>query len=121
MLRRRAELLKKIRQFFDEPHNREVIDALRSRGLHWTEGEAAPVVSSPIAGKSFVLTGTLPALTRDQARDMIEARGGKVVGSVSKKTDYVVAGPGAGSKLAEAQALGVTVLSEDDWVAMAGQ
>ena len=101
-----------IRRFFDEPHNREVIDALRSRGVHWTEGEAVPVVSSPIAGKSFVLTGTLPALTRDQARDMIEARGGKVVGSVSKKTDYVVAGVEAGSKLDKAQALGLTILDE---------
>jgi DNA ligase (NAD+) len=80
--------------------------------VHWTEGEPAAAVNSPIAGKTFVLTGTLPTLTRDAAKDMIEVLGGKVAGSVSKKTDYVVAGAEAGSKLDKAQALGVAILDE---------
>jgi len=109
-----------IRRFFDEPHNLEVIGALRARGVHWPEGEPAPAVSSPIAGKTFVLTGTLPTLTRDQAKDMIEARGGKVAGSVSKKTDYVVAGAEAGSKLDKAQALGLTILDEGQFRELIG-
>ncbi len=99
-------------RFFAEAHNVEVIEQLRAAGVHWLEGEPAAVVSSPIAGKTFVLTGTLPTLTRDEAKDMIEALGGKVAGSVSKKTDYVVAGAEAGSKLDKAQALGVTILDE---------
>ena len=101
-----------IARFFAEPHNVEVIEQLRAAGVHWAEGESAAVVGSPIAGKTFVLTGTLPTLTRDEAKDMIEALGGKVVGSVSKKTDYVVAGAEAGSKLDKAQALGVSILDE---------
>lgn len=101
-----------IARFFAEPHNVEVIEQLRAAGVHWEEGVASAVVSSPIAGKTFVLTGTLPTLTRDEAKDMIEALGGKVAGSVSKKTDYVVAGFEAGSKLDKAQALGVKVLDE---------
>jgi DNA ligase (NAD+) len=99
-------------RFFAEPHNREVVDALRAAGVTWAEGEPAAVVSSPIAGKTFVLTGTLPTLTRDEAKDMIEALGAKVAGSVSKKTDYVVAGSEAGSKLDKAQSLGLTILNE---------
>ena len=101
-----------IRRFLGEPHNREVIERLRTLGVHWQEGEPAAAVDSPIAGKTFVLTGTLPTLTRDEAKDLIEARGGKVAGSVSKKTDYVAAGSEAGSKLAKAQELGVTILDE---------
>ena len=99
-------------RFFAEPHNIEVIEQLRAAGVNWTEGESAAVVNSPIAGKTFVLTGTLPTLTRDEAKDMIEALGGKVAGSVSKKTDYVVAGAEAGSKLDKAQALGLSILDE---------
>jgi len=99
-------------RFFAEPHNVEVIEQLRAAGVHWSEGEPAAAASSPIAGKTFVLTGTLPTLTRDEARDMIEAMGGKVAGSVSKKTDYVVAGVEAGSKLDKAQDLGVSILDE---------
>ncbi|MFA7280177.1 MAG: NAD-dependent DNA ligase LigA [Sterolibacterium sp.] len=99
-------------RFFAEPHNLEVIAALRAAGLTWAEGEAAAVVSSAVVGKTFVLTGTLPTLSRDQAKDMIEALGGKVAGSVSGKTDYVVAGEAAGSKLDKAQQLGVAVLDE---------
>ena len=101
-----------IARFFAEPHNIEVIEQLRAAGVNWPEGASLPAVGSPVAGKTFVLTGTLPTLTRDQARDMIEALGGKVAGSVSKKTDYVVAGAEAGSKLDKAQALGVSILDE---------
>jgi DNA ligase (NAD+) len=98
--------------FFAEPHNIEVIEQLRAAGVSWPEGESVAVVNSSIAGKTFVLTGTLPRLTRDEAKDMIEALGGKVAGSVSKKTDYVVAGAEAGSKLDKAQQLGLTILDE---------
>ena len=101
-----------IARFFAEPHNIAVIEQLRAAGVTWPEGESLVPAGSPIAGKTFVLTGTLPTLTRDQAREMIEAAGGKVAASVSKKTDYVVAGAQAGSKLDRAQALGVSILDE---------
>ncbi|KAF0163591.1 MAG: DNA ligase (NAD+) [Rhodocyclaceae bacterium] len=101
-----------IARFFAEPHNVEVIEQLRAAGVNWPDGAPSAVANSPIAGKTFVLTGTLPTLTRDEAKDMIEALGGKVAGSVSKKTDYVVAGAEAGSKLDKAQALGVSILDE---------
>ncbi|MCK9388691.1 MAG: NAD-dependent DNA ligase LigA [Sulfuritalea sp.] len=101
-----------VARFFAEPHNRTVIAELRQAGLRWEEGEPQGTVASPLAGKTFVLTGALPTLTRDEAKDMIEALGGKVAGSVSKKTDYVVAGAEAGSKLDKAQALGVSILDE---------
>ncbi len=101
-----------IAHFFAEPHNVAVIEALRTAGVHWVEGAAMASVSSPLAGKTFVLTGTLPTLTREAAKELIETRGGKVAGSVSKQTDYVVAGAEAGSKLTKAQALGVTILDE---------
>ena len=101
-----------IARFFAEPHNREVIAQLRAAGVRWEEGAAARVVSSAIVGKTFVLTGTLPTLTREEAKERIEALGGKVAGSVSKKTDFVVAGSEAGSKLDKAQQLGVTILDE---------
>jgi DNA ligase (NAD+) len=104
---------KSIAEFFAEPHNREVIEQLRAAGVHWTEGEPAIAVAGALAGKTFVLTGTLPSLTRDEAKALIEARGGKVAGSVSKKTHYVVAGADAGSKLEKAQALGLAILAED--------
>ncbi len=100
-----------IRTFFDQPHNREVAEQLRAAGIHWPEHEAV-LGPQPLLGKTLVLTGTLPTLSRDEAKALVEAAGGKVAGSVSKKTDYVVAGSEAGSKLAKAQALGVTVLDE---------
>jgi DNA ligase (NAD+) len=78
----------------------------------WEEGEPTAQAPKPLAGKTFVLTGTFPTLSRDQAKDLLEAAGAKVAGSVSKKTDYVVAGAEAGSKLEKAQALGVAVLDE---------
>jgi len=100
-------------RFFAECHNRDVIRALRTAGLVWAEGVSRTPVASAIAGRTFVLTGTLPDLSRDQAKEMIEARGGKVSGSVSKKTDFVVAGSEAGSKLDQAQQLGVKILDQN--------
>ncbi len=105
-----------IRAFFSEGHNQAVLQALQQQGVQWV----APAVASSEAatgdaalqGKTFVLTGTLAGLTREQAAQRIEAAGGKVVSSVSKKTSYVVAGEAAGSKLEKAQALGLTVLDE---------
>lgn len=99
-----------IHDFFAEEHNRDVIERLLQQGVHWPVHEASGTL--PLNGKTFVLTGTLPHLSRDEARARIEAVGGKVAGSVSTKTHYVVAGSEAGSKLERAQALGVTVLDE---------
>ena len=102
-----------IHTFFQQPHNREVVEQLRACGVTWEEGEAAARAPRPLAGKTVVLTGTLPTLSRDEAKDLLEAAGAKVAGSVSKKTDYVVAGAEAGSKLDKARELGVAVLDED--------
>ncbi len=98
--------------FFSESHNREIIAQLLAAGLHWTDGEPADAGPKLLAGKTLVLTGTLPTLKRDDAKAMIEAAGGKVAGSVSKKTDFVVAGEEAGSKLEKAMELGVAVIDE---------
>ncbi len=105
-----------IRQFFDEPHNRQVIRDLVRRGMRWQK--VAPAPRSSGAVKSFVLTGALSGMTRDEARAAIEAKGHRVAGSVSKKTDYVVAGEDAGSKLERARALGVPVLEEREFIEM---
>lgn len=100
-------------QFFAEPHNREVIAQLRAAGVYWEESAGRKATQpAALSGKIFVLTGTLPTLTRDEAKEAIEALGGKVTGSVSKKTDYVVAGEEAGSKLTRAQELGIPILDE---------
>ena len=103
-----------LRTFFDQAHNREVVEQLRAAGITWPEhdGPAASAAPLPLAGKTFVLTGTLPVLTRDEAKALIEAAGGKVAGSVSKKTHFVVAGAEAGSKLDKARELGLTLLDE---------
>ena len=101
-----------IRTFFDQVHNREVVEQLRACGVTWPEGPPAERAPTPLSGKTFVLTGTLPTLGREDAKSLIEAAGGKVAGSVSKKTSYVVAGSEAGSKLDKAVELGVTVLDE---------
>jgi len=101
-----------IRTFFDQPHNREVVEQLRACGVHWTEGPPAERTPQPLSGKTFVLTGTLPTLSREEAKALLEAAGAKVSGSVSKKTDYVVAGAEAGSKLDKARELGVAVIDE---------
>jgi DNA ligase (NAD+) len=105
-----------IRTFFDQAHNREVVEGLRTVGLEWEEREGAIVDRAPraLAGKTFVLTGTLPTLTRDEAKALIELAGGKVAASVSKKTNWVVAGAEAGSKLEKARELGIPVLDEEE-------
>jgi DNA ligase (NAD+) len=103
-----------IRTFFEQAHNREVVDQLRLAGLQWAEhpGRASATAPLPLSGKTLVLTGTLPCLTRDDAKARIEAAGGKVSGSVSRKTHWVVAGAEAGSKLDKARELGVAVIDE---------
>ena len=101
-----------IRTFFDQPHNREVVQALRDAGVSWPEGEALAPTEMPLAGITVVLTGTLQSMGRDEAKEKLEALGAKVAGSVSKKTHYVVAGAESGSKLDKAQALGVPVLDD---------
>ena len=107
-----------IHTFFDQPHNREVVEQLRACGVHWEEGPRAAAAPQVLAGQTFVLTGTLPTLSRDAAKEMLEAAGAKVAGSVSKKTHYVVAGDDAGSKLAKAQELGVPVIDEAGMLAL---
>ncbi len=111
-----------IHVFFAQQHNREVLQALRAAGVIWEEHEGASLDSTPklLSGKTLVLTGTLPTLSRDEAKDLIEAAGGKVSGSVSKKTHYVIAGAEAGSKLQKAQELGVPVLDETQFRALFG-
>jgi DNA ligase (NAD+) len=111
-------LAESIRDFFAEPHNRRVIDALRRAGVRWKEGPPRRASSGPLTGKTFVLTGTLPTLSRDEAKAMLEAAGATVTGSVSKKTDYVVAGTDAGSKLAKAERLAIAVLDEAEMRAL---
>ena len=98
-------------QFFREPHNRDLVERLRAAGLMFTYESTRPK-DGALQGLTFVLTGTLPSLSRDQAKDMIERAGGKVAGSVSKKTSYVVAGADAGSKLDKARSLSVRILDE---------
>jgi DNA ligase (NAD+) len=111
-----------IRTFFDQPHNREVVEELRACGVTWDDTDGtADTRPKPLAGRTFVLTGALPTLTRDEARAMIEAAGGKVTGSVSKKTDFVVAGAEAGSKLDRARELGVALLDEPGLRALLGK
>ena len=100
-----------IANFLAEAHNVEVIEQLRAAGVLWPEGDQ-PAADMPLAGKTFVITGTLPTMSRDEAKEKIEARGGKVAGSVSKKTHYVVAGSEAGSKLDKARELGVPIIDE---------
>ena len=111
-----------IHSFFAQPHNREVVEQLRAAGLGWPETDglvdasgdpSATQAALPLSGKTLVLTGTLPTLTREEARALIEAAGGKVAGAVSKKTFAVIAGEEAGSKLEKARELGITVLDEE--------
>jgi DNA ligase (NAD+) len=109
-----------VAQFFTEPHNLAVVRALRRAGVHWPEVPQASG-AGPLAGKTFVLTGTLPSMSRDEAQSRIEAAGGKVSGSVSKKTDYVVAGESPGSKLAKAEKLGVAVIDEAGLLRLLGK
>ena len=99
-------------RFFREPHNLEVVQQLRQLGVRWNEAPGARVAEKGLSGKTFVLTGTLPGMTRDQAKELIEAAGGKVTGSVSNKTHYVVAGADPGGKYDKARELGIAVLDE---------
>jgi DNA ligase (NAD+) len=106
--------------FFEEPHNRDVIADLEAQ-LEHVEPVAAPAsTESAVAGKTLVFTGSMEKMTRNEAKARAEALGAKVAGSVSKKTDYVIAGADAGSKARKARDLGVTVLSEDEWLEMVG-
>jgi DNA ligase (NAD+) len=106
-----------IRTFADEPHNRALIEKLAAAGVNMSSLQPAVEVSAPgpLAGKTFVVTGTLATMTRDEATAAIEERGGKVAGSVSKKTSYLVAGAEAGSKLDKAKQLGTPILSEEEF------
>ncbi len=101
-----------LRQFCTESHNLQVIERLRAEGVTWSEGAVSVDVGGALSGKVFVLTGTLPSLSRDEAKALIEAAGGKVSGSVSRKTDFVVAGAEAGSKLEKARELSIRVIDE---------
>jgi DNA ligase (NAD+) len=96
--------------FMSEPHNREVIEQLLASGIEFQNEERITTVD--LSGKTFVLTGTLPTLSRDQAKELLEAAGAKVAGSVSQKTSFVVAGSEAGSKLDKATELGIPILDE---------
>ncbi|MEB3228652.1 MAG: helix-hairpin-helix domain-containing protein, partial [Synechocystis sp.] len=110
------EIAQSVYDWFRTPANQQLIDRLQTLGFDLSQpesGESAPP-EHPFAGKTFVLTGTLPTLKRQEAQALIEAVGGKVTGSVSKKTDYVVAGESAGSKLEKAQQLAIAILSEAD-------
>ncbi len=101
-----------LRTFFDQAHNLEVVEQLRACGITWVESEAVPQAVLPLTGKTLVITGTLPTLGREQLKAMLEAAGGKVAGSVSKKTHYLVAGSDAGSKLEKARELEIPILDE---------
>src|SRR5690606_5438367 len=106
-----------VRSFAEEPRNRELVDRLAAAGVNM-ESQQPPVEvveAGPLSGKTFVLTGTLPSMTRDEAAAAIERLGGKVAGSVSRKTTYVIAGEEAGSKLEKAKSLGIPVLHEDEF------
>ena len=108
-------------QWYRDPRNRQLIERLRQAGINFKSSLHRPkAVAGPFAGKTFVLTGTLPTLTREDATAKIEALGGKVSGSVSKKTDYVLAGDEAGSKLEKARKLGVRILDEKEFLKMSG-
>ena len=110
-----------IAHFFAEPHNREVIAALRTAGVHWKEGGPQRAADGPLAGQTVVLTGGLASMSRDDAGARLEALGAKVSGSVSKKTSFVVAGEAAGTKLAKAQELGVEIWDEARLLAFLGE
>ncbi|MDQ8000654.1 MAG: NAD-dependent DNA ligase LigA [Pseudomonadota bacterium] len=110
-----------IHTFFRQPHNREVVEQLRAAGVHWEEGEPVAGAALPLAGQTFVITGTLPTLSREEAKEKLEAAGAKVAGSVSKKTTCVVAGAEAGSKLDKARELGIEVIDEAGLLARLAQ
>lgn len=110
----------RIVRFWQEPHNVEVVEDLIAQGVNWQDIVQQEIADNPLKDKTVVLTGTLTQLTRDQAKAILQQLGCKVAGSVSAKTDYLIAGEKAGSKLAKAQELGVKILSEQDLVQLAG-
>ena len=112
-------VIESLHDYFGEAHNRRRVERLAVQ-VHILDAEK-PRADSVVAGKTVVFTGALEKMTRDEAKATAERLGAKAAGSVSKKTDYVVAGPGAGSKLAEAQKHGVTVLTEDEWLQLIGE
>ena len=103
-------------RFWQEPHNVEVVEDLIKQGVHWQDVVQVEIADNPLKNKNVVLTGTLTQLTRDEAKALLQSLGCKVSGSVSSKTDYLIAGEKAGSKLTKAQEFGITVLSEQDFV-----
>ena len=107
-----------IKTFFVQVHNLDVVTALQEAGVHWPKLESNSLENQPLLNKVYVLTGTLELMSRDDAKGKLQQLGAKVSGSVSKKTDCVVAGPGAGSKLAKAESLGILVLDEDAFVSL---
>ena len=113
---------KRIRDFLDEEHNLDVIQQLQDHGVHWEDTDPMQIAEDgPLTGKTFVITGTLPGMTRDEAKALIQKEGGKVTGSISKKTSYLLAGEKAGSKLAKAQQLEVEVLDLDGLITLLKQ
>src|SRR5207302_9682421 len=115
-------LAQSITKYFQSPAGRKTIEALRAAGVKLTEeAKAKPAGAADLAGKTFVVTGTLAKYSRDEIEDLIKRLGGKVTGSVSKKTDYVVAGEKAGSKLDKARELGVKVLNEEEFDKLIGR
>ena len=111
------EIVASLQRFFAEPHNREVIAALRAAGIEFARESER--VGDALAGRTFVVTGTLPTMSREQAHELIRRHGGTVASSVSRKTDFVVAGEAAGSKLERARELGIEVIDEDALLKMA--
>ncbi len=107
-----------VREFLAEPHNAAVIDQLLKSGIRWPVAPLNRAVAGKLAGRSFVVTGTLASMTRDEAQQRVRALGGKIAGSVSRKTDFLVAGSNAGSKLSKATELGINVLDEDQFLVM---
>lgn len=112
---------REIRRFFDQPHNQRVIEALRRHGVNWPEEAPTVMPDGVFAGKTVVITGTLPNLSRDQARRWLIEQGAKVSGSVSSRTDFVIAGTDPGSKYDKAVSLGIEVIEEHEMKALAGK
>ncbi len=106
-------------EYFRDPVNQNILQRLKAYGVNMELADSG-IVDDVLAGKTVVVTGTLPTLSRNDAKAMIEAHGGKAAGSVSKKTDYVLAGEAAGSKLAKAQELGITIIDENEFLQMIG-
>jgi DNA ligase (NAD+) len=105
-----------VRYFFQQAHNVEIINRLLEAGIQWPVVKAIKISNHPVAGKNFVLTGTLTSLSREDAKERLQALGAKVSGSVSAKTDFVVAGDTPGSKLSKAESLGIAVLDEKQFL-----